>query len=361
MASVELGALIHQSFSDTIGMLFQPFDLRKWIRWIFIALLAGAFTGGNNLNLPDNGGRKSGKEPAAYSEAGAERNNRAGKYSSVINDVRKKALSHRESLAIIGVSAAIFVFLIVIFFIWLNARFQFVWLNAVANDVADVGAPFGAYRAQGNSLFRFYIVMAALFLTLLGIAVFWGYGVLKASGLLDGSSAWAWTPFLSLIPPFIGIVLVALAMAVVTSVVDNFAVPVMAAGGLTFLPAVRQVWDLIKSRFTDFLLFYLVWIVLHVVAFVMALILTLAAVVVVLLAGALIFGLGYLLFVSVLHANTLALTAAVVAGIPFLIAAFVAIYGAQLPLAVFFRRFSLGFLSSVAPEDSSLPHKPPLV
>ena len=54
MREIEIKTLIGLSVERTKLILFQPFNLKKWIKLIFIAVLAGAISSGS-YSLPSGG------------------------------------------------------------------------------------------------------------------------------------------------------------------------------------------------------------------------------------------------------------------------------------------------------------------
>lgn len=236
---------------------------------------------------------------------------------------------------------------ICLLFAWLSSRFKFVWLNAIIHNDAAISKPFREYRKEGDSIFKLSIVVSLLMLVFLGVIGGWIYFSFAAAGFFKGSSPSAVPAVISIIAA--GMIFMAGIMIVViwSAFVDHFVVPIMALDRETYLPAWKKFVKICKNNKNDFLIFVLVIVGLGIACSILEGVLM----VIVFLAGAMIaaviFGIGYLVFNILLKAKILFIGFAVGAGIPMLFAFLFLLFAVILPFAVFFRAFSLYFLSSL--------------
>ncbi len=130
-------------------MLFKPFDMGKWFIIGFCAWLAylgggGGGGGGGNWNAPG----KSHEQQAKIAES--------------INSAKEYLLDNLSWIIPLAVIVAVLIIGISILIIWLNSRGKFMFLHCVATNKSEVKAPWHKFRAHGNSLFLFRVVLGLI-------------------------------------------------------------------------------------------------------------------------------------------------------------------------------------------------------
>ena len=119
-------------------ILFQPFDLKKWLVIGFAAWLAnlGAGGGGGNFNYPDN------------------RREEARKLNEAIGQIPQPVL-------VTGICILVcLVLLLIVLFAWLRARGRFILVDCIVRNRAAVAEPWKEFRAEGNSFFLVSLLIA---------------------------------------------------------------------------------------------------------------------------------------------------------------------------------------------------------
>ena len=130
-------------------ILFQPFDLKKWLVIGFAAWLANLGAGGGgvgNFNYPDN------------------RREDAQKLNETIGQIPQPVL-------ITGICVLIcVVLLLIVLFAWLRARGRFIFVDCVVRNRAAIVEPWKEFRAEGNSFFLFSLLVVLVLIAVIVIA-----------------------------------------------------------------------------------------------------------------------------------------------------------------------------------------------
>ena len=240
---------------------------------------------------------------------------------------------------------------VMVFFIWLSTRFKFVWLHAVQTEEVLVRRPLSQYENQSDSLTSFYILMAfslliyfAAILVPAGMQFFAaarvGVHVLTDYGFL-------WKYFWPLIALFLFSVLIAV---IFYSVITDFIIPLMASEQWMFKEAFRKWLAIYKKNRMAVCRYFLTKFFASILVGAFSMAALVIAIILGVIAGVIIFEVLYLLLFMLLKAKILFWVLAVILGTPFLIAMIFMLMACMLPAAVFFRAFSLSFLSRLAPE-----------
>jgi hypothetical protein len=130
-------------------ILFQPFELKKWLVIGFAAWLANLGAGGGgigNFNYPDN--RREGTQ----------------KFNELIGQIPPPVL-----ITGIGVLVCI-VLLLIVLFAWLRARGRFIFVDCVVRNRAAIVAPWREFRVEGNSFFLFSLFVVLVLIVVIVIA-----------------------------------------------------------------------------------------------------------------------------------------------------------------------------------------------
>ncbi len=237
---------IDQAVKWTKRILFDEFSLGKWFVLGFCAFLATLGEGGA-ANAPTQAFR--------WHERG-----KTADFSGMDNWVRM----HMGAIVLIGAGILLFALVLGLLFTWLNSRGKFMFLDGVVRDREAVSEPWHRYRARGNSLFFFRIVLGIVsFLVLGGLAV----GIIL---LIVPAARMHHVGVLALIAVVLGaalVVVLAFALALVMAVLKDFVVPIMYRRDLTTVPAFRVfLSEILPGNVLAFILFYLLKIVLGIAA-----------------------------------------------------------------------------------------------
>ncbi len=352
MRTVKMTALIGESFDRTLEILFRPFSVKKWLRLILIALLAGMLFGGSGSGGGGNNNSSTKQETGKASSqdiktAGGEEAKAASKTSM---PAPSPEVARRNAIIAVTVVVALLAFLIffIVFMTWVGARFKFVWLNAVINNTGLISEPFSRHRRSGNSFFKLSLTLIVLFFLVLGLLIaVVGYGMVSAGAFQKG---FAWTPAVALkiflAPALTGIIFL-IAFLLFAFLMDHFVVLIMAFDECTVLKALKKLGAILSVHWKDLALFTFIFFLLSIAAGTFAGVLALLAIIVLLIAAALIFGLPFLLLWLVLKAKAVFTIYAIIAAIPSIFVAITTLLAMSLPFAVFFRVFSLKYLLSL--------------
>jgi hypothetical protein len=146
---IEIFKPFGEAFELMKRILFQPFDLKKWLVIGFAAWLANLGAGGGgggNFNYPDN--RREG----------------AHKLNETISQIPQPVL-------ITGICILVcLVLLLIVLFAWLRARGRFILVDCIVRNRAAIVDPWKEFRAEGNSFFLFSLLVVLVLIAVIGIA-----------------------------------------------------------------------------------------------------------------------------------------------------------------------------------------------
>ncbi|MBN2121388.1 MAG: hypothetical protein JW734_10095 [Candidatus Omnitrophica bacterium] len=356
MRAVKIETLVSLSIERAKLILFEPFVLKKWLLLLFIAYMAGAMGGGNfNFNYGGSGGGSRKNSTAQAATQAYETSKQQADLFDVQfqvegpSPVRGNIRPYAGWMLPILIGGSVFLFLLIlVIFAWLGARFKFVWFNSIINNDASIRQPFSKYRKEGDSLFKFYLVLGLLFLVFLSLIGAWIYFSLSVEGLLVKGAAWSFIKALKVfaLPAliFFGGIIV---LVVLTVYIDHFVVTIMAMRNYFFGQAWKEFMVIFKENLKDFLLYLLIMMALGIVSGILAVIILFMCLLAAVIVGGLVFGIPFVLLVLVMKLKALFLGYAILLGVPFFVVVILIVMSIGLPFAVFFRNFSLYFLSSL--------------
>jgi hypothetical protein len=233
---IEIFKPFGEAFELTNKILFQPFDLRKWVVIGFAAFLAGHFAG-VGFNFPSPFGNFQSHRPT--------------------QEVIPSHMGEWKPWLVATVVLLALLFLtLVIALTWLKARGNFIFTDCVVRNQAAIAGPWREYRKDGNSYFFFLIaVMFAVLLLAAAIVTFiLGLGLLKQNaGETVSIVAIGLIVFLSVL---------CISIVIFVSIATYFIVPVMYRRRCRAVEAFRDVTFLIWHHLGSFFLFCLFGIVL---------------------------------------------------------------------------------------------------
>ena len=204
---------IGDATKKTRKILFNPFNAEKWFVIGFCAWLAalcggGRIGGGFNFNW------------------NADASCRPVNVHHVEREVSAFVSQSLPWLLPVAAGGLILIVAIAVLVVWLKSRGQFMFLDCIVRDRGAVAAPWADYKAEGNSLFGFkFLLWLAGFVLTLAMAI----------PLVVIVIMFAETEFnVLLVGPAIGaaalvfaLIVLGLLYGIVTTLTDDFVVPVM--------------------------------------------------------------------------------------------------------------------------------------
>lgn len=244
--SVSVVDPIDRSVKWVKRILFDEFTLAKWFVLGFCAFLAMLGEGGA-ANAPTQVFR--------YTEHRGRAN-----YGPMDDWLRM----HLTAVVLIGAGILLIAIALGLLLTWLNSRGKFMFLDGVVRDREAVVEPWHRFRALGNSLFFFRVV--------LGIVSFVAFGTLIGGSfllLLPAIRIHRMTLFALLVLLFAGaaFVLMVVALVLVVAVLRDFVVPIMYRRELKTVAAYRVfLAEILPGHIVELILFYLLKFVLGIAA-----------------------------------------------------------------------------------------------
>ncbi len=296
---------IEPAFKRMQKILFAEFDPGKWLFLGFCSFLAQLGSGGGCSYNP-------GVKPESLEKL--------GNFSDTAS-IREWFLANLAWIALAGAALFLLILILTVMLLWLSSRGKFMLLDNVVRNAANVAQPWREYKTAGNRLFGLQLILmvivGGIFLLLLGggTALAWPYFAIGESVVLI-------VPFLIIGGLFF--LVTSIVFVIIFQLLNDFIVPIMYQRGLTVsVAAMLFQRELLSGHATPFVVFYLLKIALSIVAGIITLIGT-------------------------------CLTCCL-AAVPFISSV------VFLPIAVFFRGYSLYFLEQfgdqwrlIAPESPTL-------
>ena len=218
-------------------MLFQPFDLAKWLAIAFTAFLAGNFGGsfgfGGRSHFPNFNYRfqKDAMSPGTW-------------------DIAPWAIGLVAGIGLLALALGIV-------WAWVSARGRFMLTDCVVKNRGAIAEPWNEYRREGNSYFLFSLIVGFCFLALIGIV---GLCWVLLGGMFDAQDGGAASVAFILIIAVLA--LLSLVFTILFAVISSFMVPVMYRRRCTAREAFFDVAKLIAANPGPILLFVLFGIAL---------------------------------------------------------------------------------------------------
>lgn len=311
MAVISPIEAVTKSVERTKEVLFRPFSLEKWLGMGFVSFLATCGEGGgSNFQMPDLGG-------------GSGRSGRSGgpgeaEFERLAKNVLQFVTENLTLIIAVTAVAVVTFFALGLLLSWLTCRAKFVALDNIVKNQAALKEPWGRLAPQGNSLFYFRFLTSLVSLGALVIAGVVAFGVFS---LTTGPGAVPTAAIIALTSGVGLFTLMVLPVIIANMLVTSFGVPWMYAHGGTAFQAFGKVWrSLVLERFLSLLLFLLLSTVLAI--------------------GAAIIGLLAIVLTCCIGA------------LPYINSVLL------LPIAVFFRCYTLYFLEELGPEWRLLDKRP---
>ncbi len=148
--SISLGAPLRQAITTVKSILFAPFDLLKWMGLGFTAWLATLHHGRPIFNLS-----------SLYQQAASR------SFTAAWDWVLKQGMLGGGLL----IGGGILILALSLALTWISSRAQFMFLDNVIHNRAEIVKPWQRYRASGNSYFLFSICLGLIALLILGAII----------------------------------------------------------------------------------------------------------------------------------------------------------------------------------------------
>jgi hypothetical protein len=202
---------IQPAMAHTKRILFEPFQAKKWFVLGFSVFLA-QLGGGGLYNFNGN--------PFNHATRGT-----GPDFSSVTSWI----FEHLALVIALAVVGFVLVLAFVVLFQWLSSRGQFMFLDGVARDRADIVEPWTRFQQLGDQLFRFRLLL--LLATLALLIVCGGLGALIALPDIH-ARAFGMSAITGLVVGCGLLILGAMALGLIGLLLRDFVVPVMYRRGL---------------------------------------------------------------------------------------------------------------------------------
>jgi hypothetical protein len=238
---IEIFAPFGAAFELMQRILFKPFDFTKWCLIGFAAFLSHLAGGGSSFNW----------------------NSKLGNWRSSMQSASSDASDSIHNMPFWVIPVAVVVFLMIVAIVavllWLGCRGRFMFTDCIVRNRGAVSEPWNEFRREGNSLFRFSIVIALVFL---GIIAVCGFTMILPFMLHGGTG----TPGISF---FFGVgffVIIVVLIAIAWGLISQFMVPIMYRRRCSAMEAFRATTALIGANLGPFILYLLFMIVLAIAA-----------------------------------------------------------------------------------------------
>ena len=402
MREVKISSLIRKSINRSELLFFRPFNLRKWLALLLIAVLAGALGGGGGFNFPRPERPTTEQSPAGeYTQAALNTEeksstNKAEDQENVKNEGATETKSQTENVSpapqnpettgglegaptdkssvdslggeqtesepsqtpnpLIIVLVVVLGFGLSLLFTRLSARFRFIWLNAIRENSGAIREPFRKFKQEGNSLFKTLLVI--IFGTLVYSLIILGCAFLmgRAMGVFEEGFVWHFGSGLVFVLGgllFLG--LPAIALSILFVALDDFLIAIMLLESCGFRNAWKNFVEIYGQNKKDFWLYFFVKIGLGIISALLQIMLLVGWALTAIVAGAVVFGIPYFLFSVLIKLDVVFWIIAVAVGIPYFAVFLLLLLFLNLPFAAFFRSFSLYYLSSLKTKYTPLP------
>jgi hypothetical protein len=240
---IEIFKPFGEAFELMKKILFQPFELKKWLVIgfaAFLASLSGGFTSSFN----------------PLSRWSTREDNKA--IAESFHDVWSEGQTEWWVIALIA-AGALFILALVLVVAWVGARGRFIFTDCIVRNRAAIVVPWKEFRVEANSFFMFSVLAVLTLITfatvgILGLAlplILPGHGARPGTGLLIAFC-------------FFLFVLVCLAFGFALTL--QLMIPVMYRQRCRAMDAFRQTLRLIVDRPGPVLLYMLFFLVLVIAA-----------------------------------------------------------------------------------------------
>ena len=240
---IEVFAPFGAALDLTKLVLFQPFDIAKWLTIGFAAFLANLAGGGYRFSYNDR----------------VNRGDWHWSFRSTANDFGLESGGAMPGwlipLLLIG---GLVVLAIVLVLLWVGARGKFIFADCIVRNRGAIVEPWREFRREGNSYFLFILTVGLLVLgTLTAISLPLWIPLVRGSTPLEGA------PFILSLAV---LVFVGVALFLTVKLVTNFMVPIMYRRRCGAIEGCQAAFGMIAAEPGPVIL-YLLFVIVLVIAF----------------------------------------------------------------------------------------------
>lgn len=199
---IEIFAPFSAAIDLTKLILFQPFDITKWLVIGFAAFLANLVGGGGNFNF----GKK-------FPSTGD------WKFHSVSHDFGDASSGWPAWAWPLLIGGVVLVIAVILALMWVGSRGKFIFADCVVRNRAAIVEPWKEFAREGNSYFRFLLL--AVFAVMLGL------GLAGAPLLIPFALHGDWPSGVGLFLGVSFLAVIAIVAAVWLHLVSRFMIPIM--------------------------------------------------------------------------------------------------------------------------------------
>jgi hypothetical protein len=230
-------------------LLFEPFNFGTWIRFGFIAFMASlAVGGGGGGGGSHGGGGREIKPGMAPAEA--------------LGTARDWFVENMALILTVGGLILLLVAILAVLLLWLGSRGQMMLIRSTAKGDAGIKRNWSATRKQGNSVFKFRLVLMTMGLVVFGsLATLLVYTIL---GLIQEEGV-GWLAFLlALAPQILFIVAMAFCFGFVELLLRSFVMPLMYKDDLYCLEGWKGFRSLAAGNIAALCVFFVIRFAYHI-------------------------------------------------------------------------------------------------
>jgi hypothetical protein len=232
-SKIEIFKPFGEAFELMKRILFQPFDLKKWLVIGFAAWLASLGAGGGG----------------SYNYQ-SKRGDEVQKVNDAISQIPHPILVAGIALLIVLVLA------LIVLFAWLRARGGFMFIDCIVKNRSAIAEPWRDFRKEGNSYFLFWLLVGLSLLIFAGLlSLPLVVPAIKDESFLRSHSVY-------LISAIAGWILVMVLLVLAWALVTSFMVPIMYRQRCRAAEAFAAATRLITAHPGEMLLYCLFWVVL---------------------------------------------------------------------------------------------------
>jgi len=236
-------------------ILFRPFSLGKWFALGVSAWLA---------SLGEGGGQSFSGNANEFRKRQGEGGIGQVDFNELIEAFRTVMAQYGQHVLIAGTVLVVLGIALSLLTIWLRARGKFMLLDNVANNRAEISAPWREFAQHGNSLFWWYVLYG--FACLLVFAILMGLAFMTAvlPCIRAGGFVGSVIPSIALIGTIW--LVVSVLLGYVSRFVEDFVIPISYHSDLTIMEAWQSFRRLLKSHFGSFVVYGLFYLLLGIAA-----------------------------------------------------------------------------------------------
>ena len=379
---IDFGHITRFAFNWACKVTFSHFSLKKIFILAFIAWLGAGLQGCNIPFWPQHNIHQEDTVPINPGR-GIHKKNSVMEPVITVNDPNSKKTIEKAPIpanhtiapaptgkhfdlnyslypAAIGLVVFVITLIVAIMFVctWISARFSFIFLDDIIKNDASIHQPFYRYKHEGNSLFVFnFLWGAALLVALCAIIVkittSQGFDSFPTGVTISMIKQNALLSIAFLVIAIIGILFF--------TITYDFIVPIMYYSRIKIIPAWKIVLSILKKNKKNTILYLVLKLGLTACAITFAVIAYLIATAIIALiglsCGLIFYAVGQLAIKAIPFVAYFFYALAIVTGIILLFTLFILLLIVMVPVAIFFRIFSIKFIENADSNYNFFSHQ----